>query len=92
MPIPDSLAERIALFRDSANAYQADHELFRVASWLQVMLGQRLEPASHHPLVGQMPPDQLKAAMDGMSDAVAQATRQLPAHQDFLDRYCPQGA
>lgn len=92
MPIPESLAERIALFRDSANAYQADHELFRVASWLQVMLGQQLQPKSHHPLVRLMPPDQLKAAMDGMSESVMRRTRHLPAHQDFLDRYCPQVA
>ena len=43
--IPDSLAARIALFRDNAQAYQDAHDLFRVDSWVQVMLGQRLEPA-----------------------------------------------
>ncbi|MCU6455730.1 tryptophan 7-halogenase [Sphingomonas sp. A2-49] len=88
MGIPDSLAERIALFRESANAYQADHDLFRVASWLQVMFGQRLDPASRHPLLQLMPPDQLRAAMDGMSSRVASTVAQLPPHQDFLDRYC----
>ena len=46
--IPDSLAERIALFRESAQAYQAPDELFRVDSWVQVMLGQRLEPRGCH--------------------------------------------
>ena len=88
MAIPDSLAERIALFRESANAYQGEHELFRVASWLQVMLGQRLEPTSHHPLVSLMPPAQLKAALDEMSGNIAGAVRQLPSHQAFLDHYC----
>ena len=92
MSIPDSLAERIALFRDSANAYQGDHELFRVASWLQVMLGQRLEPRSHHPLVRLMPPAQLKATLKAMSDSVANAVHALPAHQSFLDRYSPEAA
>ncbi|GGB20827.1 tryptophan halogenase [Sphingomonas metalli] len=87
MPIPDGLAERIALFRDSAHAYQADHELFRVASWLQVMLGQRLKAASHHPLVGLMPSAQLKAVLDGMRESIAGAVRALPAHQRFLDSY-----
>ncbi|MEA1084499.1 tryptophan halogenase family protein [Sphingomonas sp. CD22] len=88
MRIPDSLAERIALFRDSANAYQDNHELFRVASWLQVMLGQRLGAASHHPLVQLMPPAQLKATLSNMADGIAGAVRQLPPHQTFLDRYC----
>jgi tryptophan halogenase len=88
MSIPDSLAERIALFRDSANAYQDSHELFRVASWLQVMLGQRLQPASHHPLVQLMPPEQLGTALKTMRDNIAAAVRHLPDHQTFLDDYC----
>jgi len=92
MDIPASLAERIALFRESANVYQADHDLFRVASWLQVMMGQRLEPASHHPLARLMPPGQLQQVMRDLSGNIAGAVRQLPAHQAFLDRYCPEPA
>ena len=90
MSIPDTLAERLALFRESANTFQANHDLFRIASWLQVMLGQRLEPATHHPLIKLMPPDQLKAVMRSLSDNIAQAVRGLPSHQRFLDQYCPE--
>lgn len=39
MEIPDTLARRIALFREDAYAYQGTEDLFRVDSWLQVMLG-----------------------------------------------------
>ena len=90
MAIPDSLATRIALFRDSAQAYQDDHELFRTASWLQVMLGQRLEPRSHHPVARLMPPGALEQALQDIRTNVATAVRQLPAHQHFLDGYCPE--
>jgi tryptophan halogenase len=45
MDIPDSLAHRIDLFRENAQVFQAPGELFQIDSWLQVMLGQRLEPA-----------------------------------------------
>ena len=48
MPIPDSLAHRIELFKESAYAFQGDSELFRVDSWTQVMLGQRIMPKSYH--------------------------------------------
>ena len=87
MTIPDSLSDRIALFRDSANAYQADHDLFRVASWLQVMLGQRLAAASHHPLVRLMPSDQLRSALRDMRTTIARSVDGLPSHQVFLDGY-----
>jgi tryptophan halogenase len=92
MPLPDTLAERIDLFREGANAYQADHDLFRVASWLQVMLGQRLEPQGHHPLARLMPPGKLEEALRDIAGGVSQAVRQLPHHQAFLDRYCPEVA
>ncbi|WP_340054622.1 tryptophan 7-halogenase, partial [Pseudomonas sp. JAI120] len=41
MAIPDSLAERLALFASSGRFYKrAAAELFRVESWVQVLLGQ----------------------------------------------------
>ena len=45
---PDSLAHRIDLFKEYAYAFQGDSELFRVDSWTQVMLGQRIMPKAYH--------------------------------------------
>ncbi|EZP54371.1 tryptophan halogenase family protein [Sphingomonas sp. RIT328] len=87
MAIPDSLAERIALFRDSANAYQADHDLFRVASWLQVMLGQRLAASSHHPLLRLMPSNQLNAVLQGIRQRISASVDALPSHETYLQDY-----
>ena len=85
LDIPASLAERIALFREGANAYQAADELFRTDSWVQVMLGQRLTPRSHHAMGQLMPPEQLRTALAGAAEKVRQAVARLPAHQAFLD-------
>ena len=85
LDIPASLAERIALFREGANAYQAADELFRTDSWVQVMLGQRLTPRSHHAMGRLMPPEQLRTALAGAAEKVRQAVARLPAHQAFLD-------
>lgn len=51
---PQTLAHRIDLFKDSAQAYQGSHELFRVDSWLQVMLGQGITPKHYHDSVSMM--------------------------------------
>ena len=85
LDIPASLAERIALFREGANAYQAADELFRTDSWVQVMLGQRLTPRSHHAMGQLMPPERLRTALAGAAEKVRQAVARLPAHQAFLD-------
>ncbi|WP_374469994.1 tryptophan halogenase family protein [Phenylobacterium sp.] len=87
MPVPDSLAHRIELFRDGAQAYQATGELFQVDSWLQVMLGQRLEPRSWHRMGRLMPPDQLRRALDDLKGNIGRAVERLPRHQDFIDQY-----
>ena len=85
LDIPASLAERIALFREGANAYQAADELFRTDSWVQVMLGQRLTPRSHHAMGQLMSPERLRTALAGAAEKVRQAVARLPAHQAFLD-------
>ncbi|HWT51510.1 MAG TPA: tryptophan halogenase family protein [Caulobacter sp.] len=88
MEIPDSLAHRIALFREGAQVFQAPGELFQVDSWLQVMLGQRLEPKAYHHMGRLMPPQQLKQALDDLKRNIAGTVSRLPQHQAFLDAYC----
>ncbi|MDJ0276106.1 tryptophan 7-halogenase [Sphingomonas sp. 2R-10] len=85
---PDSLAERIALFAEGAHTYQSADDLFRVGSWVQVMLGQRLAPVAWHPLARAMPPGELGAALDQLRGGIAATVAQLPTHQQFLDAYC----
>lgn len=89
MEIPDTLAERIALFRASAQAYQGADELFRVDSWVQVMLGQGLSPVHHHQMARIMGEARLREVLGRMRAGTADAVRKLPTHQQFLERYAP---
>ena len=87
MAIPDSLAERIAAFRDGAIAWQASDDLFRVDSWVQVMLGQRLVPARHHHMGRMIVDGELRSALGELRSGIAGAVARMPAHQQFLERY-----
>ncbi len=89
MAVPDSLAERIALFRESAIAYQGDDELFRVDSWAQVMIGQRLIPHRHHAMGAIMGEPRLRQVLHDMQAQVARQVATLPTHEAFLRSYCP---
>jgi tryptophan halogenase len=88
MDIPESLAQRMALFRDNAQAYQAPAELFRIDSWVQVMLGQRLQPRGYHQVARMMPPGQLRQALADLKANIAGTVAKMPSHQEFLDHYC----
>jgi tryptophan halogenase len=88
MSVPDSLAARIALFRESGTAYQGQDELFRVDSWLQVMTGQRLVPERYHHMGRLMSPEQLRGALTDLRTNIANAVARMPTHQEFIDSYC----
>jgi tryptophan halogenase len=91
MAAPDSLADRIALFAESAKAYQTPDDLFRADSWVQVMLGQRLQPRHYHQLGRLMSRDQLGQSLAHLKANIADAVAKMPAHQEFLEQYCPAG-
>jgi tryptophan halogenase len=84
MAVPDTLAARIALFREAAHAFQDAHDLFRVDSWVQVMLGQRLTPLSRHPASLMMPEPQLSDALDSLRTNIARAVSAMPTHEAWL--------
>ncbi|KTF67976.1 tryptophan halogenase family protein [Sphingomonas sp. HT-1] len=86
--IPDSLAARIALFEEGANAYQGSEDLFRVDSWNAVMLGQGVVPRAHHPMPGEIPTADLERALADLRAGIAAQFAKLPAHGAFLHQYC----
>ena len=88
MEIPDSLARRIELFKQGAHAFQVEGELFRVDSWVQVMLGQGIAPRHYHPSARTLSGQELEKVLSGLRGAVRETVAKLPSHQDFIDRYC----
>lgn len=89
MPIPDSLQERIDLFIQAGQAYKTERELFGEDSWLQVMIGQGLMAESYHPVVDEMPKEELSRFLNHIQTTIAKRVEQLPDHLAFINRYCP---
>ncbi|MEN3156901.1 tryptophan halogenase family protein [Alkalimonas sp. NCh-2] len=88
MQVPDSLAHRIALFQQSGKVYKFAQELFGESSWIQVMLGQGLQPAQYHPIVDAMSDDELASFLQQIQSNVQRSVAKYPSHQDFIRHYC----
>ena len=88
MDIPESLARRIELFEEGGHAFQADGELFRVDSWVQVLLGQGVVPKHYHPSARMLPDNELRQVLTGLKAQVSQTVAKLPKHLDFINSYC----
>jgi tryptophan 7-halogenase len=88
MSIPDSLLERIELFKKTGHIQHGPDEVFGITSWLQVMMGQRLEPSGYHHFPHVISDDEIRFGLTSMKTKIAKAVEQLPSHSDFLKSYC----
>lgn len=87
MPIPDSLASRIELFRERGQLVIHPDEMFTPTSWLAVLLGQGVHPQAYTPLVAG---HNSRAVADGFRDMKALIGRRvaaMPSHADYLKRH-----
>lgn len=89
MPIPDSLATRIGIYKDSGRIYWESDELFTTNSWNQVMLGQGIMPGAYHPAADHLLPEDFARLMNGYRQSVAGFVERMPSHKEFIEHYCP---
>ncbi|WP_422358198.1 tryptophan 7-halogenase [Qipengyuania flava] len=90
MAVPDTLAEKIEMFRAGGKVVRDQDELFDVPGWVQVMLGQGVEPQGWHPLADELPRDQLKQFLATVKSAYERDVARMPSHQDYVRRLAAQ--
>ena len=86
MAPPDTLAARLALFREHGRVLRYDDDLFSVASWIAVLLGQNVMPRGYDPLVDSLDDTRVIDAMRGLRASYARAAEAMPGHAAFLRR------
>lgn len=88
MPIPDSLAHRIELFRETGRVFRKNDELFAENSWVQVMMGQGIMPRTWHPIAEKLRDEELTRLLVTIRENVAATVARLPEHAAYVARYC----
>ena len=88
MPVPESLTQRMELFRRHGRIFREASELFTPVSWLQVFLGQGLMPEGYNPIVDIYPDHEVQEFLDGIEQVIAKCVDVMPRHADFIARHC----
>lgn len=88
MEIPESLAHKIKLFRETGRVFRREEELFAENSWVQVMMGQGIVPESYHPVATKMSDEELTRFLSTQRENVARTVAGLPEHHAYVARYC----
>jgi len=91
MSIPESLQEKIELFREQGRVLQHPEDLFTEHSWIAVMLGQGITPSGYDPLVDSLPLQNLRNFVLHVKDVTAKTASAMPTHEAFLQENCRNG-
>ncbi len=84
MPIPDTLAEKIALFSANGRITRFNEELFAEVGWLQVLVGQGVVPNGYHPLADQPSDAELRELFGLLRSHIDRHVTGMEAHSAFL--------
>ena len=88
MPVPAELHRRIDLFRANGRIHREFDELFTEIAWLQLMIGQGIEPLGYHPLADRVDAGQLERFLGNIQRIIRGEVNKLPAQADFIARNC----
>lgn len=92
MDIPDTLSEKVELFRGRGRVVKYHEGVFLEASWVAVYLGQGVFPEGHDMRADSPPLDAIGRAMDKIYRDVRSAAERMPDHLSMISRYCPMAA
>ncbi|WP_428156156.1 tryptophan halogenase family protein [Brevundimonas sp.] len=84
MAIPDSLAERLEIFRSRGEVLVGQQELFKETNWFAVLIGQGLMPHGRHPVADTVDEATLARTLNHIRGAVAERVAGMPPHERYL--------
>ncbi|MEP4195304.1 MAG: tryptophan halogenase family protein [Aliishimia sp.] len=86
MSVPESLANKLDLFRNTGRIVRHNSEMFDVPSWLQVMLGQGIRPGGYHPMVDAVPEADLQKYIAMNARETREQVDALGSHKTYVQR------
>ena len=89
MDVPDSLHEKLDLFRRRGRIVKYREGCFLDASWVAVYLGQRIFPQGHDMRADAPAADALARDMAVLHDEIRATAERMPDHVGHIARYCP---
>jgi tryptophan halogenase len=88
LDLPDSLKEKLELFRSHGRIMRDNSELFPSQSWFHVMVGQGISPASDDPVAGVINPKVVNENLANIREVVKRCAASMPTHEEFIARHC----
>jgi tryptophan 7-halogenase len=89
MAVPETLTEKVELFRSNGQIFREEDELFTETSWAAVMMGQRIAMGGHNAMADTFGGAGLKKELDEMESSIRYLVQHMPTNGEYLERCCP---
>lgn len=89
MSVPDTLTEKIEIFKANGQIFREEDELFTESSWTAVMMGQGIAMNGRNPMADTFNLMETKKELDEMEQSIRYLVQHMPGHGDYLAKYCP---
>jgi tryptophan halogenase len=88
MAVPQTLTEKLNLYRSRGRIVRFDNELFAEMGWLQVMQGQNLTTEGYNTLVDLQSEDATAEYLESVRTVIAKCVDVMPDHATYIARHC----
>jgi tryptophan halogenase len=86
LKVPESLSNKLDMFRRTGRIIREHEELFTETSWLAVMVGQGAEAADYHPAADILPDSETLQRLVHIREVVTQTASLMPMQRDYLQQ------
>jgi tryptophan halogenase len=88
MDVPQSLKEKLAIFRQRGQLAFSEDDLFVAPSWHSILEGMNIRPQKYHPLVDALDGAKLALSLNQGAKAIRETAMCLPTHGEFIEQHC----
>ena len=89
MPLPESLEEKIALFRKRGQIEHTPGQFFSTDSWCSILEGMKIRPQKYHPLLDAFDKHSLANTLTENVQNIRATVMKMPGHHDYIQAHCP---
>ena len=89
MPVPESLAEKIRVFRERGQIEHIPGQFFTCDSWCSILEGMKIRPRKHHPLVAGFHSQNLANTLTKNIEDIRATVLKMPNHHEYIQTHCP---
>lgn len=88
MEVPDTLTEKVEIFKANGQVLREEDELFTTTSWAAVMMGQGISMVGNSPMADNVA-TQMAGEVDEMEKSIRWLVERMPGHGQYIQKYGP---